>query len=116
MLQWIVSALYGGYIASNVLKWHWWRFNANGFFYGMLSGILSAMIFSLIIPSVQLLYWFPVLFAISLGARLSVVRYSANGYDRVAVILYHRKAMGLLGACQGFGNGERSIICAQQKL
>ncbi len=30
-LQWIVSALYGGYIASNVLKWHWWRFNAMAF-------------------------------------------------------------------------------------
>ncbi|MET3502454.1 Na+/proline symporter [Mucilaginibacter rubeus] len=70
VLQWIVSALYGGYIASNVLKWHWWRFNANGFFYGMLSGILSAMIFSLIIPSVELLYWFPVLFAISLGGSV----------------------------------------------
>jgi Na+/proline symporter len=70
VLQWIVSALYGGYIASNVLKWHWWRFNANGFFYGMLSGILSAMIFSLIIPSVELLYWFPVLFAISLAGSV----------------------------------------------
>lgn len=70
VLQWIVSALYGGYIASNVLKWHWWRFNASGFFYGMLSGILSAMIFSLIIPSVQLLYWFPVLFAISLAGSV----------------------------------------------
>lgn len=70
VLQWIVSALYGGYIASNVLKWHWWRFNANGFFYGMLSGILSAMIFSAIIPSVELLYWFPVLFAISLAGSV----------------------------------------------
>jgi Na+/proline symporter len=70
VLQWIVSALYGGYIASNVLKWHWWRFNANGFCYGMLSGILSAMIFSAIIPSVELLYWFPVLFAISLAGSV----------------------------------------------
>lgn len=70
VLQWIVSALYAGYIASNVLKWHWWRFNANGFFYGMLSGILSAMIFSLIIPSVELLYWFPVLFGISLAGSV----------------------------------------------
>ena len=31
ILQWIVSGLYGGYIAANVLKWYWWRFNANGF-------------------------------------------------------------------------------------
>ena len=38
ILQWIVSALYGGYVAANVLKWHWWRFNASGFFWGMLAG------------------------------------------------------------------------------
>ena len=34
VLQFIVSALYGGYIASNVLKWHWWRFQCHGFFSG----------------------------------------------------------------------------------
>ena len=27
IFQWIVGALFGGYIAANVLKWHWWRFN-----------------------------------------------------------------------------------------
>ena len=32
------SGLYGGYIAANCLKWYWWRFNANGFFWGMASG------------------------------------------------------------------------------
>jgi Na+/proline symporter len=84
VLQWIVSALYGGYIASNVLKWHWWRFNANGFFYGMLSGILSAMIFSAIIPSVELLYWFPVLFAISLAG--SVIGSYATAPTDLAVL------------------------------
>ena len=36
ILQWIVSGLYGGYIAANVLKWYWWRFNANGFFWACL--------------------------------------------------------------------------------
>jgi len=66
VLQWIVSALYGGYVASNVLKWHWWRFNASGFFWGMFTGIVTSMIFSLIIPPGQLLYWFPVLFVVSL--------------------------------------------------
>jgi solute:Na+ symporter, SSS family len=48
MLQIIVSALYGGYIASNVLKWHWWRFNASGFFWGMLTGIVFALILSVL--------------------------------------------------------------------
>ena len=37
VLQWIVGALYGGYIAANMFKWYWWRFNANGFFWGMSS-------------------------------------------------------------------------------
>ncbi len=46
ILQWIVSGLYGGYIAANVLKWYWWRFNANGFFWGMLAGTAGALIFS----------------------------------------------------------------------
>ncbi|MGI4742098.1 MAG: sodium:solute symporter family protein [Janthinobacterium lividum] len=70
VLQFIVSALYGGYIASNVLKWHWWRFNATGFFVGMLSGIVSAMFFGLFIPAGNLLYWFPVLFGISLAGSI----------------------------------------------
>jgi SSS family solute:Na+ symporter len=69
-LQWIVSALYGGYIASNVLKWHWWRFNANGFFWGMLTGIITAMVFSKFIPDGELLYWFPVLFALSMAGSI----------------------------------------------
>lgn len=43
ILQWIVNALYGGYIAANLLKWIWWRFNANGYFWGMVSGILCAL-------------------------------------------------------------------------
>lgn len=37
---WITSALYGGYAASNVLKWIWWRFNGFGYFGGMLAGLL----------------------------------------------------------------------------
>ncbi|MDP9081900.1 MAG: Na+:solute symporter [Bacteroidota bacterium] len=69
-LQWIVSALYGGYVASNVLKWHWWRFNANGFFWGMLTGIVTSMVFSLVVPDAELLYWFPVLFALSLAGSI----------------------------------------------
>jgi Na+/proline symporter len=53
VLQWIANALYGGYIAANVLKRIWWRFNANGFFWGMASGIAAA----LILPYCK--EWFP---------------------------------------------------------
>ncbi|MCM8570859.1 Na+:solute symporter [Gramella jeungdoensis] len=39
---WITSALYGGYVAANFLKWIWWRFNGWGYFWGMLSGLIIA--------------------------------------------------------------------------
>src|SRR5690606_20887236 len=34
VIQWLVSALYGGYTAANLLKWYWWRFNGYGYFWG----------------------------------------------------------------------------------
>jgi solute:Na+ symporter, SSS family len=43
VIMWLVSALYGGYAASNVLKWLWWRFNGYGFFWGMTAGITAAI-------------------------------------------------------------------------
>lgn len=39
---WITSALYGGYAASNVLKWVWWRFTGYGYFWGMLGGLIAS--------------------------------------------------------------------------
>ena len=83
-LQFIVSALYGGYIASNVLKWHWWRFNATGFFWGMLSGIIAAMILPWFVDSGHLLYWFPVLFAVS--ATGSIIGAYASPPTDIAVL------------------------------
>src|SRR3954467_6388125 len=41
--DWIVSALWSGYAAPNILKWHWWRFNGWGYFYGMIAGIGGAL-------------------------------------------------------------------------
>ena len=43
VVVWIVSGLWGGYTASNVLKWYWWRFNGYGYFWGMIIGIASAL-------------------------------------------------------------------------
>ena len=67
ILQWIVSALYGGYIAANMLKWYWWRFNASGFFWGMTSGIIAALVFPYIFKNTLPLYSWPLLFLISLA-------------------------------------------------
>jgi len=66
VLKWIVSALWGSYIASNVLKWYWWRFNGTGYFWGMIVSLVAAMIFPLYIADSQMLYFFPVLLVISI--------------------------------------------------
>ncbi len=70
VMMWIVGALYGGYVAANVLKWHWWRFNGHGYFWGMLAGILSAMFVPMITEavvghSVNPLFVFPVILLLS---------------------------------------------------
>jgi len=54
VVVWIVSGLWGGYTASNVLKWYWWRFNGYGYFWGMVAGIASALTLPLIIEKVPL--------------------------------------------------------------
>jgi Na+/proline symporter len=66
VLQWIVGGLYGGYIAANLFKWYWWRFNANGFFWGMASGIIAALVFLKTYDGLFLYIW-PVLFLISIA-------------------------------------------------
>jgi len=57
--QWIVSGLFGGYTAANVLKWYWWRLNGYGYFWGMLTGIVCALLVPVVVPDWQPLYAFP---------------------------------------------------------
>ncbi|WP_316834286.1 sodium:solute symporter family protein [Pedobacter nutrimenti] len=71
VLQWIVSGLYGGYVAANMLKWFWWRFNANGFFWGMMFGIVPAIALAIlksfgVLSGLDLYYW-PFLFILSMA-------------------------------------------------
>ena len=65
ILQWIVSGLYGSYVAANVLKWYWWRFNGAGFFWGMVGGLIPALTFRYIFDGVFDLYTFPLMLLIA---------------------------------------------------
>ncbi len=61
---WIVSGLWGGYTASNVLKWYWWRFNGYGYFWGMMTGMAAALTLPIALPKLA--------FAQTLTARLPI--------------------------------------------
>ena len=78
---WISSALFGGYVAANFLKWVWWRFNGWGYFWGMLSGLIvasfqffmdqykdsfieGAILYD--IAHIPAIYLFPIIFGVSL--------------------------------------------------
>lgn len=67
ILQWVVSGLYGSYVASNVLKWHWWRFNGSGFFWGMFAGLIPALVFPHVFSETLDLYYFPLILLISVA-------------------------------------------------
>lgn len=93
VLQWIVSGLYGGYVASNMLKWHWWRFNASGFFWGMLAGILPAIALAVlkaenILQGLDLYYW-PVLFVLSMAGSI-LGSYATAPTDRAVLKAFYR--------------------------
>lgn len=60
VIQWLVSALYGGYTAANLLKWYWWRFNGFGYFWGMVTGFGIA--FPLIFTDISPINAFPFMF------------------------------------------------------
>lgn len=57
---WITFGLYGGYVAPNVLKWHWWRFNGHGYFAGMIAGVVAALVPLAIFPDLNKMYILPV--------------------------------------------------------
>lgn len=78
---WITSALFGGYVAANFLKWIWWRFNGWGYFWGMFAGLIIASFQFILdhnkssfsegsllyeLSNVHAIYLFPIIFIISL--------------------------------------------------
>lgn len=70
-VMWIVGALYGGYVMANVLKWYWWRFNGQGYFWGMIAGLGGAMFVPEVMPwvlghDISAMYTFPVILVISI--------------------------------------------------
>ncbi len=85
IVAWILSALYGGYAAANLLKWYWWRFNAYGYFWGMLGGIAGAGLVPELLPDVTPIFAFPIILIISLAG--CIIGSLATAPDDEAVLM-----------------------------
>jgi Na+/proline symporter len=88
ILQWIVGGLYGGYVAANCLKWYWWRFNANGFFWGMAVGIIAALLMPYLTTGLPL-YWWPLLFILSMAGCI-IGTYTAPATDTAVLKSFYK--------------------------
>lgn len=89
ILQWIVSGLYGSYVAANILKWYWWRFNGSGFFWGMVGGLVPALTFRYIFVGVLDLYTFPLMLLISVIACI-IGTYSSPPVDEAVLKEFYK--------------------------
>ncbi|PYX93764.1 MAG: sodium:solute symporter [Acidobacteria bacterium] len=67
---WIVTSLWGGYAASNVLKWYWWRFNGYGYFWGMVVGMFSSTLVPVAIARISPLQVFARTHSVNLDVSL----------------------------------------------
>jgi len=104
VVLWIVSGLWGGYTASNALKWYWWRFNGFGYFWGMVTGIASSLILPTLLPEIPLVrsllhahtvnsdvaLVFPLTFAISIVGCLAGTWLTKPEDDEVLKDFYRR--------------------------
>lgn len=122
LLQWIVSGLYGGYVAANMLKWYWWRFNGQGYFWGMVAGLVPALIFPQVFPRTLALYYFPALFALALAGCILGTYASAPTDEKTLISFYrsvrpwgfwgpiHRKVVALYPDFQENRNFRRDMF------
>ncbi|WP_448548088.1 sodium:solute symporter family protein [Thalassotalea fusca] len=88
VMQWIFGALFGGYAAANVLKWHWWRFNAYGYFWGMMSGLIASLALPLLFSEMQPLFAFPYLLAAGLFGSIAGTLLTPPEEDEVLMTFY----------------------------
>lgn len=93
----ITAGLYGGFVCANVLKWYWWRFNASGYFWGMLVGIIASAIppaLSVLnitdyFDGTRMLYFFPIFIVIQLIGCIAGT-YAAPPTEKAVLIKFYK--------------------------
>ncbi len=89
--KWITFVLYGGYVAPNILKWHWWRFNGYGYFAGMIAGVVVALVAAVVRalePSIRAIHTLPFTLLASIVASIYVCRRTPPEPDGVLERFY----------------------------
>jgi solute:Na+ symporter, SSS family len=86
--KWIVSALIPAFVAPNVIKWHWWRFNGYGFFGGMVAGTGAALAVPALFPHLPEVFTFLLILAISLATSILVCLLTPPESDEVLKRFY----------------------------
>jgi Na+/proline symporter len=104
VIQWITAALWGGYTASNVLKWYWWRFNGYGYFWGMVTGIGASLLLVVLqrlhLTTLSALNSFPVILAVSVVGCVVATLFTKPDEDEVLKSFYRRvRPWGAWGRC-----------------
>jgi len=84
----ITFGLYGGYVAPNILKWHWWRFNGYGYFAGMIAGVIAALVPFIVDPDINKVLILPFALGISTIASIVVCLLTPPEKDEVLESFY----------------------------
>ncbi|MEX0361179.1 MAG: sodium:solute symporter family protein, partial [Allomuricauda sp.] len=98
LILWLSSALYGGYVAANVLKWIWWRFSGNGYFWGMLFGLIASTVKLFFFPEYVDIFVFPIIFLFSfLGCIIGTYMEPLPNREKVKQFYKQTKPWGFWG-------------------
>ena len=98
LILWLSSALYGGYVAANVLKWIWWRFSGNGYFWGMLFGLIASTVKLFFFPEYVDIFVFPIIFLISfIGCIIGTYVEPLPNREKVKQFYKQTKPWGIWG-------------------
>ena len=88
--RWITAALVPAFVAPNVLKWHWWRFNGWGFCAGMAGGTAAALVIPASNPGIGDVPLSLCVLAISLVASLGVCLATRPESDAMLMHFYRQ--------------------------
>ena len=98
LILWLSSSLYGGYVAANVLKWIWWRFSGNGYFWGMLFGLIASSVKFIFFPDYVDIFVFPIIFIVAfIGCIIGTYIEPLPNREQIKIFYKQTRPWGLWG-------------------